>query len=49
MLFDNDFMKIAMKPDKILKETPVGCSGEGERRKGNIREGSRESRPGSFL
>ena len=44
MLFDDNEIKMARKPVKKQKENPVGCTGEGKRWKGNIREGSREVR-----
>ena len=35
---------MAKKSGKKQKENKVGCTGEGKRRKGNIREGSREGK-----
>ena len=40
LFFDDN--KMTRKPRKKQKANPVGCTGEGKRRKGNIREGSRE-------
>ena len=40
-------VKIARKAGKKQKENPVGCTGEGKRWKGNIREGSRKGRMGT--
>ena len=37
---DDNTIKMARKPWKKQKENPVGCTGEGERQKANIREGS---------
>ena len=39
LLFDDSKIRMARKPEKKEKENPVGCTGEGKRRKGNIREG----------
>ena len=39
LLFDNNKIKMARKPRKEQKENPVGCNGEGERWKRNIRQG----------
>ena len=38
-LFDDKKVKIVMEPGEVQEENPVGCTGEGERWKGNIREG----------
>ena len=40
---------MAMKPGKKQKENPAGCTGEGKRWKGNIREESREGKTGTVL
>jgi len=49
-LFDDNKVKMARKPGKKQKENPVGCAaGEVKRRKGNIREGSREGRTETVL
>jgi len=39
LLFHDNEIKMARKPGKKQKKDPVGCTGEGERWKGNIREG----------
>ena len=41
-MFDDNNIKMTRKSGKKQKENPVGFTGEGKRRKGNIREGSRE-------
>ena len=38
LLFDASKIKMARMPRKKQKENPVGCTGEGKRWKGNIRE-----------
>ena len=48
-MFDDNEIKMARKLRKKQKENPVGCTGEGKRWKGNIREGSRESKTGTVL
>ena len=42
LLLFNDKIKMARKPGKKQKEDPVGCTGEGKRWEGNIREGLRK-------
>ena len=34
---DDNMIKMARKPGKKQKENPVGCTGEGKRKKGNKR------------
>ena len=36
-------VKMARKPGKKETENPVGCTGEGKRLKGNIRQGKTET------
>ena len=38
-MFDDNEIKMSRKPGKKQEENPVGCTGEGKRSKGNIREG----------
>ena len=40
---------MARKPGKKQKENKVGCTGEGKRRKGNIREGLRDGKTGTVM
>ena len=47
--FDDNKRKMARKPGKKLKKNPVGCTGEGKRRKCNIGEGSKEGKTGIVL
>ena len=49
LLFDDNKIKVARKAEKLEKENPVGLAGEGNRWKGNIREGSRESKTRTVL
>ena len=37
-MFDYNKINIVRKPGKRQRENPVGCTGEGKRCKGNIRE-----------
>ena len=46
LLFGDNKIKMARKPEMKQKENPVGCTWEGKRLKGNIREGSREGKTG---
>ena len=50
-VFFLDYNKIKMtrKPVKKQKRNPVGFTGEGNRCKGNIREGSREGKTGTEI
>ena len=48
-LFNENNIKIARKQWKKQKKNSVGCTGEGKRWKGNIREGSREGNTRIFL
>ena len=41
--------KLAKKPGKKQKENRLGCTGEGKRLKGNLREGSKEGKPRTVL
>ena len=43
-MFDDNKIKMARKRGKKQKINLVGCTGEGKRWKGNIREGSREGK-----
>ena len=49
LLLDDVKMKMARKPGKKQMENPVGCTREGKRRKGCIREESRKDRSGTVL
>ena len=49
MLLDYNKIKMERKPGQKQKENPVGCTGEGKRWRGNIKEGSREGKMGTFL
>ena len=49
LLFDDNKIKTARKPEKKQKEYPVGCTGEGKRLNGNIREGPKEGKTGNVL
>ena len=48
-LFDDNKIKMARKPGKKQKKTPVGYTLEGKRWKGNIRERSRAGKTGTVL
>ena len=48
-MFDDNKIKMARKPGKKLKESPVGYTWEGHRWKENIREGSRDVEMGTIL
>ena len=41
-MFGDNKIKMARKPGKGQKENPVGCTGDGERLKENIRKVRRE-------
>ena len=43
MLLFDDKLKMVKKPGKKQKKNPVGCTGEGKRWEGNIREGKTET------
>ena len=48
-MLDDNKIKMERKPRKKQKENTVECIGEGKRRKGNIREGSRKYKTGTAL
>ena len=49
LLFDDNKIKMARKSAKKKKNYPVWCTGEGKRREGNIRKGSRDSNTRSVM